>query len=151
MELILCHDKQINPVIPQENNKEELTLSTTYKEQLQVLLKKRIDITIKLRTFKHEGRFNLINGHDIISLCSGNSSNEIIKSLTIDELVVYITTEEMLKSILQDMATIDQEILIVAKKAGFFEVNSDFLNNLQKYMDPSNLIYNDYKNELLKM
>lgn len=151
MELILCHDKQINPVIPQENNKEELTLSTTYKEQLQVLLKKRIDITIKLRTFKHEGRFNLINGHDIISLCSGNSSNEIIKSLTIDELVVYITTEEMLKSILQDMATIDQEILIVAKKAGFFEANSDFLNNLQKYMDPSNPIYNDYKNELLKM
>ena len=151
MELILCDDKQINPVIPQENNKEELTLSTTYKEQLQVLLKKRIDITIKLRTFKHEGRFNLINGHDIISLCSGNSSNEIIKSLTIDELVVYITTEEMLKSILQDMTTIDQEILIVAKKAGFFEVNSDFLNNLQKYMDPSNPIYNDYKNELLKM
>ena len=39
MELILCQDKQINPVIPQENNKEELTLSTTYKEQLQVLLK----------------------------------------------------------------------------------------------------------------
>ena len=69
-------------------------------------VKKRIDITIKLRTFKHEGRFNLINGHDIISLCSGNSSNEIIKSLTINELVVYITTEEILKFILQDMVTI---------------------------------------------
>ena len=131
--------------------KEKLALPTSYKEQLQVLLEKRIDITIKLRKFKHEGRFNLINGHDIINLCSGNSSNEIIKSLTIDELVVYITTEEMLKSILQDMSTIDQEILIVAKKAGFFEANSNFLNNLQKYMDPSNPIYNDYKNELLNI
>jgi lysophospholipase L1-like esterase len=57
----------------------------------------------------------------------------------------------MLKSILQDIATIDEEILIVAKKAGFFEVNSDFLNNVQKYIDPSNPIYNDYKYELLNM
>ena len=44
-----------------------------------------------------------------------------------------------------------QEILIVAKKAGFFEANSNFLNNLQKYMDSSNPIYNDYKYELLNM
>ena len=137
MELLLC--------------KEKLVLPTTYKEQLQVLLEKRIDITIKLRKFKYEGRFNLINGHDIINLCSANSSNKIIKSLTIDELVVYITTEKMLKSILQDIATIDEEILIVAKKAGFFEVNSDFLNNVQKYIDPSNPVYNDYKYELLNM
>ena len=137
MELLLC--------------KEKLVLPTSYKEQLQVLLEKRIEITIKLRKFKYEGRFNLINGHDIINLCSANSSNKIIKSLTIDELVVYITTEKMLKSILQDMATIDQEILIVAKKAGFFEVNSDFLNNVQKYIDPSNPVYNDYKDELLNM
>jgi hypothetical protein len=137
MELLLC--------------KEKLVLPTSYKEQLQVLLEKRIEITIKLRKFKYEGRFNLINGHDIINLCGGHSSNEITKSLTIDELVVYITTEKMLKSILQDMATIDQEILIVAKKAGFFEVNSDFLNNVQKYIDPSNPVYNDYKYELLNM
>jgi hypothetical protein len=137
MELLLC--------------KEKLVLPISYKEQLQVLLEKRIEITIKLRKFKYEGRFNLINGHDIINLCSGDSSNEIIKSLTINELVVYITTEEMLKTILQDMATIDQEILIVAKKAGFFEANSDFLNNLQKYIDPLNPVYNDYKHELLNM
>ena len=57
----------------------------------------------------------------------------------------------MLKSILQDMATIDEEILIVAKKAGFFEANSDFLNNIKKYIDPSNPIYNDYKHELLNI
>ena len=57
----------------------------------------------------------------------------------------------MLKSIIQYIATIDEEILIVAKKAGFFEANSNFLNNLQKYMDPSNPIYNDYKNELLNI
>jgi hypothetical protein len=137
MELLLC--------------KEKLVLPTSYKDQLQVLLEKRIEITIKLRKFKYEGRFNLINGHDIINLCSANSSNKIIKSLTIDELVVYITTEKMLKSILQDIATIDEEILIVAKKAGFFEVNSDFLNNVQKYIDPSNPVYNDYKDELLNM
>jgi len=137
MELLLC--------------KEKLVLPTTYKEQLQVLLEKRIEITIKLRKFKYEGRFNLINGHDIINLCSANSSNKIIKSLTIDELIVYITTEKMLKSILQDIATIDEEILIVAKKAGFFEVNSNFLNNVQKYIDPSNPVYNDYKYELLNM
>jgi hypothetical protein len=137
MELLLC--------------KEKLVLPTSYKDQLQVLLEKRIEITIKLRKFKYEGRFNLINGHDIINLCSANSSNKIIKSLTIDELVVYITTEKMLKSILQDIATIDEEILIVAKKAGFFEVNSDFLNNVQKYIDPSNPVYNDYKYELLNM
>ena len=78
MGLILCQDKQIKPVILQENNKEELTLSTTYKEQLQVLLQRR--------TFKHEVRFNLINDHDIISLFNGNTSNEIIKSLTINKL-----------------------------------------------------------------
>ena len=137
MELLLC--------------KEKLVLPTTYKEQLQVLLEKRIEITIKLRKFKYEGRFNLINGHDIINLCSANSSNKIIKSLTIDELVVYITTEKMLKSILQDIVTIDEEILIIAKKAGFFEVNSNFLNNVQKYIDPSNPVYNDYKYELLNM
>ena len=137
MELLLC--------------KEKLVLPTTYKDQLQVLLEKRIEITIKLRKFKYEGRFNLINGHDIINLCSANSSNKIIKSLTIDELVVYITTEKMLKFILQDIATIDEEILIVSKKAGFFEVNSDFLNNLQKYIDPSNPVYNDYKDELLNI
>lgn len=137
MELLLC--------------KEKLVLPTSYKDQLQVLLEKRIEITIKLRKFKYEGRFNLINGHDIINLCSANSSNKIIKSLTIDELVVYITTEKMLKSILQDIATIDEEILIIAKKAGFFEVNSNFLNNVQKYIDPSNPVYNDYKYELLNM
>jgi hypothetical protein len=78
--------------------KEKLVLPISYKEQLQVLLEKRIEITIKLRKFKYEGRFNLINGHDIINLCGGDSSNEIIKSLTINELVVYITTEEMLKN-----------------------------------------------------
>jgi len=105
MELLLC--------------KEKLVLPTSYKEQLQVLLEKRIEITIKLRKFKYEGRFNLINGHDIINLCSANSSNKIIKSLTIDELVVYITTEKMLKSILQDIATIVSRNTNCSKKSRF--------------------------------
>ena len=51
----------------------------------------------------------------------------------------------MLKSILQDMATINEEILIIAKKAGLFQVNSDLWNDLHKYIEPSEPVYNDLK------
>ena len=57
----------------------------------------------------------------------------------------------MLKSILQDMATINEEILIIAKKAGLFQVDSDLWNDLHKYIEPSNQFYNDYNFELLNM
>jgi hypothetical protein len=53
-------------------------------------------------------------------------------------------------SIINDMVEVDKEILIVAKKAGLFEITSDLLKYLQKYM-AENPIYNDCKNVLLNM
>ena len=58
----------------------------------------------------------------------------------------------MLKSILQDMATINEEILIIAKKAGLFQVDSDLWNDLHKYyIQPSNRFYNDFNFKLVNM
>ena len=51
----------------------------------------------------------------------------------------------------KDIETIDEEILIIAKKAGLFQVDSDLWNDLHKYIEPSNQFYNDYNFELLNM
>lgn len=58
----------------------------------------------------------------------------------------------MQQSMRKDIETIDEEILIIAKKAGLFQVDSDLWNDLHKYyIKPSNRFYNDFNFKLINM
>ncbi len=52
---------------------------------------------------------------------------------------------------IEDIQTTNEEILIIAKKAGIFEASSDLLNDLPKYIKPSNPFYNEYRNVIFNM
>jgi hypothetical protein len=103
-----------------------------------------------LSTFKPLSVNELPSGWTLETLFGGYTNN-YNHLLTVNNLLLSKISEKVSESMSKDIETLDDEILIVAKKAGFFEVNSDFLNNVQKYIDPSNPVYNDYKDELLNM
>ena len=135
------------------NTKERaLALQAAYKEQLQVLFEKRKNITIKLNTCAM--KMNINKGDDIYlsGLCHGGySKDRITNSLTVNDILLNTIVEKMHQSIIKDMKTIDEEILIIAKKAGLFEVTGDLLKYLQKFITQENPIYDDCKNVLLNM
>ena len=62
-----------------------------------------------------------------------------------------LINEKVYQSIIQDIQTTNEEILIIAKKAGLFETTSELLDDLQKYIKPTNPFYNKYRNTLLNM
>jgi len=154
----------IEEVVTEENNEEELLLANyntkeravalqaAYKEQLQVLLEKRKNITIKLNTFTNSRSINKGDGISLSCLCDGDYSQEqITNSLTVNDILVYTILEKMYQSIIKDMVSVDKEILIVSKKAGLFEVTGDLLKDLNVWITPENPIYDDCKNVLLNM
>jgi len=143
------------------NTKERpLALQAAYKEQLQILFEKRMNIFEQLETLKclvnrlgggyiHANNISLV--HIFHPFSSGGQSTNLRQSLTVNDLLLLMIYQKIYPSMEKDMATIDEEILIIAKKAGLFQVDSDLWNYLHKYIEPSNQFYNDCKNVLLKM
>ena len=127
-----------------------LALQAAYKEQLQVLFEKRMNILKNLSTFKPLSVNELPSGWTLETLFGGYTNN-YNHLLTVNNLLLSKISEKVSESMSKDIETIDDEILIVAKKAGFFEANSDLWNNLHKCIEPTNQFYNDYKYELLNM
>ena len=145
-------------------NTKERALQAAYKEQLQILFEKRINI------LKHWSQFRFLpdrkgggllyhketNVYSLKHLFSNYQSTDsgcdiCVQSLTVNDLLLFKISEKMQQSMRKDIETIDEEILIIAKKAGLFQVDSDLLNDLHKYIEPSNQFYNDYNCELLNM
>jgi hypothetical protein len=134
------------------NTKERaLALQAAYKEQLQVLFEKRMNILKNVSTFKPLSNDELKARTWTLQTLFSNYTNEFNQSLTVNNLLLSKICRKVRESMYKDIETIDQEILIVAKKAGFFEANSDLLNDLHKCIEPTNQFYNDYKSELLNM
>jgi hypothetical protein len=120
-----------------------LALQAAYKEQLQVLFEKRMNILKNLSTFKPLSVNELPSGWTLITLFGGYTNN-YNHLLTVNNLLLSKISEKVSESMSKDIETIDEEILIVAKKAGFFEANSDLWNDLHKCIEPTNQFYNDY-------
>ena len=136
------------------NTKERtLALQAVYKEQLQVLFEKRMNIIKNLSTFKDLSIDGLPNGWTLGTLFGGYSylTTPYTQLLTINNLLLSKISEKVSQSMRKDIETIDEEILIVAKKAGLFQVDSDLWNDLQKCIEPSNRFYNDFNFKLINM
>jgi len=152
----------IDKVVTEENNEEELLLANyntkeralalqaAYKEQLQVLFEKRMNILKNLSTFKPLSVNELPSGWTLETLFGGYG-NQCNHLLTVNNLLLSKISEKVRESMSKDIETIDDEILIISKKAGLFQVDSDLLNDLHKCIEPTNQFYNDYKDELLKI
>ena len=155
--------KVIKKFETQENNEEELLLAnyntpervlilqSVYKEQLSVLFEKQINNYKKLNTYCLEGRC-LKEGHLLREKINGTYPTDIIvNKLTVNDLLLGLIDGQVYQSMIQDIQTTNKEIIIIAKKAGLFEATSDLLNDLQKYIKPSNPFYNEYRNVILNM
>jgi hypothetical protein len=68
-----------------------------------------------------------------------------------DDLLLGLIDEKVYQFMIEDIQTTNEEILIIAKKAGIFEASSDLLNDLPKYIKPSNPFYNEYRNVIFNM
>ena len=122
-----------------------------YKEELSGLLEKQINNYKKLNTYWFEGRC-LKEGHLMREKINGTYPTDIIvNKLTVNDLVLGLIEGKLYQSIIQDIQTTNEEILIIAKKAGLFEENSDLLDDLQDYIKPTNPFYNEYRNTILNM
>jgi hypothetical protein len=148
------------------NTKERaLALQAAYKEQLQVLLKKRMNILKQYQRFMtidkngggvlmHKCYQSYSLGHFFpMYLTYGALSEEQFyrESLNVNYLLLFKISEKMQQSMRKDIETLDEEILIISKKAGLFQVDSELWNDLHKYIEPSNQFYNDYNFKLLNM
>lgn len=122
-----------------------------YKEELSGLLEKQINNYKKLNTYWFEGRC-LKEGHLMREKINGTYPTDIIvNKLTVNDLVLGLIEGKLYQSIIQDIQTTNEEILIIAKKAGLFEATSDLLDDLQDYIKPTNPFYNEYRNVILNM
>jgi hypothetical protein len=94
----------------------------------------------------------LKEGHLMREKINGTYPTDIIvNKLTVNDLVLGLIEGKLYQSIIQDIQTKNEEILIIAKKAGLFEATSDLLDDLQDYIKPSNPFYNEYRNVILNM
>ena len=142
----------------QKNNEEEILLANyaqekalVYKEQLSILFEKQIINYKKLNTYWKEGRC-MKEGHLLREKINGTYTMDIIvDKLTVNDLILGLIDGKVYQSMIQDIQTLNEEILIIAKKAGIFEASSDLLNDLQKYIKPTNPFYNEYRNTILNM
>ena len=149
----------INEFKTQENNEENILPTNyntqekalVYKEELSGLLEKQINNYKKLNTYWFEGRC-LKEGHLMREKINGTYPTDIIvNKLTVNDLVLGLIEGKLYQSMIQDIQTTNEEILIIAKKAGLFEGTSDLLNDLQEYIKPTNPFYNEYRNVILNM
>ena len=149
----------INEFKTQENNEENILPTNyntqekalVYKEELSGLLEKQINNYKKLNTYWFEGRC-LKEGHLMREKINGTYPTDIIvNKLTVNDLVLGLIEGKLYQSMIQDIQTTNEEILIIAKKACLFEGTSDLLNNLQEYIKPTNPFYNEYRNVILNM
>ena len=143
----------------EEDNEEEILLANyitqektlVYKEELTVLFEKKINIYKKLNTYWFEGRCKK-EGHLLREKINGIYPTDIIvNKLTVNDLVLGLIEDKVYQSIIKDIQTTNNELLIIAKKAGLFEENSDLLDDLQDYIKPTNPFYNEYRNVILNM
>jgi hypothetical protein len=151
--------KQFKVQETQKNNEEEILLvnynsqekALMYKKQLSVLFEKQIINYKKLNTYWKEGRC-MKEGHLLREKINGTYTMDIIvDKLTVNDLVLGLIDGKVYQSMIQDIQTLNEEILIIAKKAGIFEASSDLLNDLPKYIKPSNPFYNEYRNVIFNM
>jgi len=131
-EVIKEEDKEKNEeelLLANYNAKERaLALQIAYEEQLQPLIEKKINLHKKFRSYYENGRLTMV-GQNI---------------QTLNECLLSIIQEQVLKSFTRDIETIDKEIIIMAKKARLFGGNSDLLlKELDK--SPNNTLVSDYK------
>ena len=143
----------------EEDNEEEILLANyitqektlVYKEELTVLFEKKINIYKKLNTYWFEGRCKK-EGHLLREKINGIYPTDIIvNKLTVNDLVLGLIEDKVYQSIIKDIQTTNNELLIIAKKAGLFEENSDLLDDLQDYIKPTIPFYNEYRNTILNM
>ncbi len=143
----------------EEDNEEEILLANyitqektlVYKEELTVLFEKQIINYKKLNTYWKEGRC-MKEGHLLREKINGTYTMDIIvDKLTVNDLVLGLIDGKVYQSMIQDIQTLNEEILIIAKKAGIFEASSDLLNDLPKYIKPTNPFYNEYRNVIFNM
>jgi hypothetical protein len=151
--------KQFKIQETEKNNEEEILLANynaqekalIYKKKLSFLFEKKINIYKKLNTYWFEGRC-MKEGHLLREKINGTYSTDVIlNKLTVNDLVLGLIDGKVYQSIIQDIQTTNDELLIIAKKAGLFEETSDLLNDLQKYIKPTNPFYNEYKNVIVNM
>ena len=136
-------------ILPTNYNTQEKAL--VYKEELSGLLEKQINNYKKLNTYWFEGRC-LKEGHLMREKINGTYPTDIIvNKLTVNDLVLGLIEGKLYQSMIQDIQTTNEEILIIAKKAGLFEETSDLLDDLQEYIKPTNPFYNEYRNVILNM
>ena len=136
-------------ILPTNYNTQEKAL--VYKEELSGLLEKQINNYKKLNTYWFEGRC-LKEGHLMREKINGTYPTDIIvNKLTVNDLVLGLIEGKLYQSMIQDIQTTNEEILIIAKKAGLFEETSDLLDDLQDYIKPTNPFYNEYRNVILNM
>jgi hypothetical protein len=156
---VLMLIKQFKVQKIQKNNEEEILLANynaqekalIYKKKLSFLFEKKINIYKKLNTYWFEGRC-MKEGHLLREKINGTYSTDVIlNKLTVNDLVLGLIDGKVYQSIIQDIQTTNDELLIIAKKAGLFEETSDLLNDLQKYIKPTNPFYNEYRNTILNM
>jgi len=151
--------KQFKVQETQKNKEEEILLANynaqekalVYKEQLSILFEKQIINYKKLNTYWKEGRC-MKEGHLLREKINGTYTMDIIvDKLTVNDLVLGLIDGKVYQSMIQDIQTLNEEILIIAKKAGIFEASSDLLNDLPKYIKPTNPFYNEYRNVIFNM
>ena len=79
----------------------------------------------------------------------------IVDKLTVNDLVLGLIDGKVYQSMIQDIQTLNEEILIIAKKAGIFDSPYDILEllkiNTNTFDTVKHPFYDDYKDELLKI
>jgi len=147
--IMLIKQFKVQEILLANYNAQEKVL--VYKEQLSVLFEKQIINYKKLNTYWKEGRC-MKEGHLLREKINGTYTMDIIvDKLTVNDLVLGLIDGKVYQSMIQDIQTLNEEILIIAKKAGIFEASSDLLNDLPKYIKPSNPFYNEYRNVIFNM
>jgi len=156
---VLMLIKQFKDQETQKNNEEEILLANynaqekalMHKKQLSFLFEKQIINYKKLNIYWEEGRC-FKEGHLLREKITGIYPMDIIvNKLTVNDLVLGLINEKLYQSIIKDIQTINEEILIIAKKTGLFEETSDLLDDLQEYINPTNPFYNEYRNVIFNM
>jgi hypothetical protein len=120
-----------------------LALQEAYKEKLNILLKKKNEINIKLDNFNRCGYNLFFNTNN-----DGLSESEVNKIILLRMIHTNIS-----KSISNEMPS-SEEILRIAKKAGVFDSPYDILDLLKirtNAFDNGHPFYDEYKEVLLKI
>ena len=141
-ELLLVYEEEL--LLGNYNKKQrKIALQEAYKEKLDVLLKKRKEINIKLDNFNRCG-YNLFFNTD---------SSDLPESVVNKILLLRMIHGNISKSISNEMPS-NEEILRTAKKAGVFESPYDILELLKiktNAFDNDHPFYDEYKEVLSKI